>query len=120
MLGNYLKISLRNFSKSKTYSIINILGLAAGLSGFIIILIYLNYELSFDKWDPELKKVYKVSLRSEADILPTTPAPLAFKDLSLFSSPLILFFLLGVTIFLCIFSGIYPAFILSKFKPAAN
>lgn len=37
----------------------------------------MNYELSYDKWSPELKKVYKVSLRSEADILRGTPAPLA-------------------------------------------
>lgn len=77
MLNNYLKTSWRNLSKSKIYSVINILGLAAGLSSFIIILLYLNYELSYDKWNPELRKVYKVLLRSEADIKPTTPAPLA-------------------------------------------
>ena len=40
------------------------------------------------------------------------------KDLSLFSSPLLLIFLLGVTIFLGVLSGIYPAIILSAFKPA--
>ncbi|MFN2440690.1 MAG: ABC transporter permease, partial [Chitinophagaceae bacterium] len=40
------------------------------------------------------------------------------KDLSLFSSPLLLIFLLGVTIFLGVLSGIYPAMILSGFKPA--
>ncbi|MEP6596937.1 MAG: ABC transporter permease, partial [Ginsengibacter sp.] len=40
------------------------------------------------------------------------------KNLSLFSSPLLLFFLLGVTIFLGVLSGIYPAIILSSFKPA--
>lgn len=77
MIKNYFKTAWRNLFKSKTYSIINILGLAAGLSSFIIILLYLNYELSYDKWSPELSKVYKVSLRSEADILPTTPALLA-------------------------------------------
>ena len=40
------------------------------------------------------------------------------KDLSLFSSPLLLIFLLGVTIFLGVLSGLYPAMILSAFKPA--
>lgn len=40
------------------------------------------------------------------------------KDLSLFSSPLLLIFLFGVTIFLGVLSGIYPAIILSAFKPA--
>lgn len=77
MFRNYLITAWRNLSKSKIYSVINILGLAAGLSSFIIILLYLNYELSYDKWNPELRKVYKVLLRSEAEIKPTTPAPLA-------------------------------------------
>lgn len=77
MFKNYLITAWRNLSKSKIYSVINILGLAAGLASFIIILLYLNHELSYDKWNPELKKVYKVSLRSEADILRGTPAPLA-------------------------------------------
>lgn len=40
------------------------------------------------------------------------------KHLSLLSSPLLLFFLSGVSIFLGVLSGIYPAFILSAFKPA--
>jgi len=77
MIKNYFKIAWRNLVKSKVYSSINILGLAAGLASFIIILLYLNYELSYDQWNPELKKIFKVSLRKEADILPTTPAPLS-------------------------------------------
>jgi putative ABC transport system permease protein len=40
------------------------------------------------------------------------------KNLSLFSSPMLLIFLLGITIFLGMLSGIYPAMILSAFKPA--
>jgi len=77
MFKNYFKTAWRSLSKSKAYSAINILGLAAGLSSFIIILLYLNYEMSYDKWSPELKKVYKVSLQKEADILRGTPAPLS-------------------------------------------
>ena len=77
MFKNCFKTAWRSLSKSKAYSAINIAGLAAGLSSFIIILLYLNYELSYDKWSPELKKVYKVSLQKEADIMQTTPAPLA-------------------------------------------
>lgn len=78
MIKNYLKTALRTIGRNKSLSVINILGLAAGLSSFIIILLYLNYELSYDKWHPELKKVYKVSLRDHADFLPQTPAPLAY------------------------------------------
>jgi putative ABC transport system permease protein len=77
MIINHVKTAWRNTSKSVSYSVINIIGLAVGLSSFIVILLYLNYELSYDKWNPELKKVYKVSMRSNEDYLSNTPAPLA-------------------------------------------
>jgi putative ABC transport system permease protein len=76
MFKNYFNAALRNMLKNKMYSVINITGLAIGLSGFIIILLYLNYELSYDTWDTSLKKVYKISARTDEDILHTTPAPL--------------------------------------------
>lgn len=74
---NYLKIARRNILRNISYSSINMIGLAAGLSSFIVILLYMNYELSYDKWSPELNKVYHVSLREHEDYLSTTPAPLA-------------------------------------------
>src|SRR5690606_32423224 len=58
-------------------SIINISGLAVGLAGFLVILLYLNHELSYDTWDDELKRIYKISERTDDDILELTPAPLA-------------------------------------------
>lgn len=67
----------RNLLKHKTYTIINISGLAIGLASFIVILLYLNYELSYDKWDPSLERVAKISLWENGDINTTTPAPLA-------------------------------------------
>jgi putative ABC transport system permease protein len=77
MIKNYLKTAWRNTANSRTYSTINILGLAAGLASFMVILLYLNYEFSFDQWDPELKQVYRVSMRQKDDYLSTTPAPLS-------------------------------------------
>jgi len=77
MFKNYIKIAWRNLVKSKVYSAVNILGLAAGLASFIIILLYLNYELSYDKWNPELQKVFKVSIYEKGDYLPQSYAPLA-------------------------------------------
>jgi putative ABC transport system permease protein len=77
MITNYFKLAWRNLFKNKTYSAINILGLAMGLASFILLLLYLNYELSYDKWDAELNKVYQVSLKSEGDVLSATPNPLA-------------------------------------------
>ena len=77
MLKSYIKIALRNLIKNPLYSLINIGGLSVGLAGFIIILLYLNHELSYDKWDPSLENVYKISARTDEDILEQTPAPLA-------------------------------------------
>ena len=76
MFRNYLKIAWRNTFGQIGFNAINILGLAAGLSSFIIILLYLNYQLSYDKWSPGLSKVYKVSMQAKSDILERTPAPL--------------------------------------------
>lgn len=77
MLKHFFRISLRNLARNRVYSFINIAGLTVGLAGFIIVLLYLNNELSYDKWNPELKKVYKISARTNDEILERTPAPLA-------------------------------------------
>jgi putative ABC transport system permease protein len=77
MFKNYLKITFRNILRNKTYSFLNIFGLAVGIASFIVILVYVNYELSYDKWDSSLEKVYKLSLRQNQDFLSTTQAPLA-------------------------------------------
>lgn len=77
MLKNYFKTAWRSIRKNRLHAVVNILGLAAGLASFIVILVYLNYELSYDKWDPSLKKVYKISLQQDQDFMQTTPAPLA-------------------------------------------
>jgi putative ABC transport system permease protein len=57
-----LKIAFRNLWKNKSTSFINVISLALGLTGFIIILLYINKETSYDKWSPELKQVYKVGV----------------------------------------------------------
>lgn len=55
-----LKIALRNLFKNKTYATINIGGLALGLTAFVLMLLYINHEISYDKWDPGLKNVYQL------------------------------------------------------------
>lgn len=77
MLKHFFRISLRNLVRNRVYSTINIAGLTVGLAGFIIVLLYLNNELSYDKWSPELKRVYKIGRRTDDEVLETTPAPLA-------------------------------------------
>jgi putative ABC transport system permease protein len=49
MLKHYFEVSLRHLWKGKWYTAVNVGGLAIALASFIIILIYLNYELSYDR-----------------------------------------------------------------------
>ena len=60
MLKNYLKIGLRNLFKHKKYSIINILGLAIGFTGFILIIIWVQDELSYDIFHKNVDNTYLV------------------------------------------------------------
>ena len=49
MIKNYFKIAIRNIWKYKTYSAINIIGFAIGLASCLLILLYVNNEISFEK-----------------------------------------------------------------------
>jgi putative ABC transport system permease protein len=60
MFRNYLNIALRNLWKNKLYSFINIGGLALGLAVAILIVAYVQNELSYDKWVPQQEEVYRV------------------------------------------------------------
>ncbi|MFZ1289074.1 MAG: FtsX-like permease family protein [Melioribacteraceae bacterium] len=82
MLKNYLKTALRNIKKNKAYSIINISGLAIGMSCFIIIALYIKYELSYDKFHNNSERIYRIDLKSDftnigSDMYNMIPAPLA-------------------------------------------
>ncbi len=60
MLKNYLKIALRNIFKNKIYSFINIIGLAVGLAGFILISILIKNELSYENFQKKGDRIYRV------------------------------------------------------------
>ena len=78
MFRNYCKIAFRSLIKNRFTSFVNIGGLAISLTSFLLILLYLNYELSYDQWDPSLKQVYRVSQQSESNFANNpAPAPLA-------------------------------------------
>ncbi len=59
MLKNYLKIAFRNLRKNKAFSFINIAGLAIGLSGFILISLYIRQELSYDDFNKNADRIYR-------------------------------------------------------------
>ncbi|MEJ2615833.1 MAG: ABC transporter permease, partial [Ignavibacteriaceae bacterium] len=60
MLKNYFKIAIRNLKKHKTFSIINILGFAFGISICMMIVLYLIKEYSFDDFNVNAKCIYRL------------------------------------------------------------
>ena len=59
MWRNYWTVAVRALAKSKTYSIINIVGLAIGMAACIMILLYVRYEQSYDNWLPDAENTYQ-------------------------------------------------------------
>ena len=60
MLKNYFKITLRNISRNKMYSGLNIVGLAIGLACCILILLYVHDELSYDRFHDNADSIYRI------------------------------------------------------------
>ena len=60
MLHNYLITALRNFTRHKLYSFINIAGLTVGLTCAIFIILFVRDELSYDRWIPGVEHLYRV------------------------------------------------------------
>ncbi|MGD8777468.1 MAG: ABC transporter permease [Ignavibacteria bacterium] len=60
MFKNYLKIALRNIYRNKTFSFINIVGLAIGLAVSFSIIIYVVHELSYDKHNENYDRTYRI------------------------------------------------------------
>src|ERR1700712_2158143 len=62
MLKSYIKTAWRNLLKNKFYSLINIAGLTAGLAIGILILLWVQDELSFDNFHSKAPNIYKLEL----------------------------------------------------------
>jgi putative ABC transport system permease protein len=60
MFSNFLKTAWRNLLKNKVFSFINILGLAIGLSCFLLITMYVLDETSFDKFHKKADRIYRI------------------------------------------------------------
>jgi len=64
MFSNYLKVAWRNLVRDKTFSIINMVGLAIGLSGFLLIALYVMDELSFDRYYDKAGNIYRIEMNA--------------------------------------------------------
>ncbi|WP_422107617.1 ABC transporter permease [Winogradskyella sp.] len=60
MLRNYFKIAFRNLLKNKVYSAINIGGLAIGMACFLLIALFIQNELSYDRYHEKADNIYRV------------------------------------------------------------
>ncbi len=60
MWKNYLTVGIRALAKNRTYAFINIFGLAIGMAACLMILLFVRYEMSYDKWLPGGENVYQV------------------------------------------------------------
>lgn len=60
MIRNYCLTAIRNLLKHKSYSFINIAGLALGLTCTILILLFIRNEFSFDRHHPRADRIYRV------------------------------------------------------------
>ncbi|MDH4218919.1 MAG: ABC transporter permease [Candidatus Aminicenantes bacterium] len=67
MLKNYFKVTLRNIKEQKGYSLINIASLAIGLSCSIMILLFVKYEFSYDKYHENALHIYRVLREHQGD-----------------------------------------------------
>jgi putative ABC transport system permease protein len=60
MWRNYLTVGIRALTKNGTYAFITIFGLALGLAACLTILLYVRYELSYDRWIPGADRAYQL------------------------------------------------------------
>ena len=80
MIKNYLTVAIRNIARNKPFSAINILGLAIGMACCILILLYVQDELSYDQHHEHAHRIYRVASESKvAGVLSqyaVTPLPM--------------------------------------------
>jgi putative ABC transport system permease protein len=74
MLSSYFKVAFRHLSRSKTFSIINVAGLAIGISAFILIVQYISFETSYDHFHANSSHIYRVALERNNDGVQTATA----------------------------------------------
>jgi len=81
MFKNFVKVAFRNLLNKKFYSIINILGLAIGLTCTILIALFVQNELSYDKYHKNYKRIYRLeshfNIKESEDLFAATAFPLA-------------------------------------------
>lgn len=76
MFRNYVKIAFRNLWRHKGFSLLNISGLAIGMTAGFLILLYVNFELSYDSFHAKVDRIYRVvaDIKTPSEKLETNTA----------------------------------------------
>jgi putative ABC transport system permease protein len=81
MFQNAFKTTLRNFRKHKGYSFLNVAGLSVGLAAFILILLFVRYEVRYERHHLNADRIYRLvieqNLGDRVFVASSSPVPLA-------------------------------------------
>ena len=81
MLKNYIKIAYRNLVKHPGFSLINLFGLSVGMTCCVLIFLYINHELSYDKFHTKAPQIYRLvtDVKTPTEVIKAdiTSAPMA-------------------------------------------
>lgn len=67
MLKNYFKIAFRNLKKNRGFTLTNIIGLAVGMCSAMLILLWVSFQLNFNRHFPKTSELYTVGSRDFSD-----------------------------------------------------
>ena len=78
MIRNYLTVALRNLLRQPVYSLINVVGLAIGMAACMLIVLYIQDELSYDRYHPDADRIYRIvdDIESGGQTIQTAGSPL--------------------------------------------
>jgi hypothetical protein len=76
MIKNYLKIAFRNIIRHKAFVGINIGGLAIGMACSIFILLWIQNELSYDRFNANARQIYRIIAKAGDFTVSINPAPM--------------------------------------------
>ncbi len=83
LLHSYLTVALRTIAKQKVYAFINVFGLTIGLASFMLIMLFVHHEFSYDKFHQNSERLFRVIASQSGEVhigsdqWAVTPAPLA-------------------------------------------
>ena len=75
MFRNYFITAFRSFWRNKAFTAINVLGLSIGISAALVIFLIVYYEFSYDRFEKDGDRIYRVVLDAKFNGIETSPKP---------------------------------------------